>query len=168
GLHIVGVDNDMRGSLFGADGSVQDNLNRLAVDLGGSYSHCPADVRNRETVDGLLRRYGRDVSLVVHTAAQPAHDSTDPLIDWDINATGTANVLEAVRRHAPDAVVVVMSTIKVYGPHPNALPLHEWDTRFEVSGRYADGIDETMSIDGGAHSIFGASKTAADLFAQEY
>jgi CDP-paratose 2-epimerase len=172
GMHCVGIDNDMRGQLFGPDGSVQRNLDWLSLDLGGGYSHSPMDVRSRDGVDGLLRRYGRDVALVVHTAAQPAHDSADPLIDWDINATGTANVLEATRRWAPDAVVVVMSTIKVYGPHPNALRYVETETRYEIDFDYdavwCDGFDESMSIDGGAHSIFGASKTAADLFAQEY
>lgn len=164
GLGVVGVDNDTRGQLFGPDGSVAANLGSLAADVP-TYEHHDLDVRDRDGLDALWRKYGRDVTLVLHTAAQPAHDSADPTIDWDINATGTMNVLEATRRHAPDAVVVVMSTIKVYGPHPNRLPFVELATRFDVDSQ---GIDETMSIDAGTHSVFGASKTAADIMAQEY
>lgn len=170
GLHVVGIDNDMRRFFFGPEGSVQTNLDQLAADLGGGYSHVPVDVRDRDTVDGLLRRYGRDVSLVVHAASQPAHDSQSPLIDWDINATGTANMLDATRRHASGAVFVFLSTIKVYGQEPNELHYQETDTRYErpPGSPWHRGFDESMSIDGGAHSVFGASKTAADIFAQEY
>lgn len=169
GMHCVGIDNDMRGELFGRDGSVRDTLDRLRK--VPSYIHRELDVRDRAGIDRLFGLY-RDVSLVVHCAAQPAHDSADPLVDWDINATGTANVLEATRRYAPDAVFVHLSTIKVYGQQPNALPLVELGTRYDLhpATGYAhrDGIGEDMSIDGSAHSIFGASKTAADLMAQEY
>jgi len=172
GLHVAGIDNDMRGQFFGGDASVQDNLDRLGADLGSGYSHIPADICHRGRVDSVLARYGKDVAVVVHAAAQPAHDYADehPLTDWDINAGGTLNMLEATRRHAPDAVFVYLSTIKVYGPHPNDLPLVEYATRFDLPGglKWTYGIDETMSIDGGPHSLFGASKTAADLMAQEY
>jgi len=172
GMHVVGVDNDMRGRLFGSEASVQPNLDRLMADLGGDYSHVPLDMRNRDGVDAMLSRYGRDISVIVHTAAQPSHDlaDDDPLTDWDINAGGTVNLLHAARRYAPDAVFVHLSTIKVYGPHPNDMPLIEYGTRFDLDAhaRYVGGIDETMSIDGGPHSLFGAGKTAADLMVQEY
>jgi len=172
GLHVVGVDNDMRGQLFGPGGSVQGNLDRLSADLSGWYSHVPLDIRDRDRVEAMLNRYGADVSVVVHAAAQPSHDyaDEDPLKDWDINAGGTVNLLNATRRHAPDAVFVYLSTIKVYGPHPNALPLHELGTRLDLrpgSSGWA-GITEDMPIDGGPHSLFGAGKTAADVMVQEY
>ena len=168
GLDVVGVDNDMRGQLFGPDGSVAGSV---AVLRGlDRYVHYDADVRDHGRLSSILAMTGRDTSLVVHCAAQPAHDSPDPLVDWDVNATGTVNVLDAVRRHAPDAVVVVLSTIKVYGQQPNELHLLDNRTRYEVVTRtaYYDGIDETMSVDGSARSVFGASKLAADLMAQEY
>jgi len=167
GLEVIGVDNDMRGQLFGPDGSTASVVKGLMYDL--PYAHSYIDVRERAAVDNLLAIHGRDVSLVVHCAAQPAHDSPDPMIDWDINAGGTLNVLEAVRRHAPHAVVVHLSTIKVYGQHPNDIPLLDDRTRYEVAGpAYRTGIDETMSVDRSEHGIFGASKLAADLMAQEY
>jgi CDP-paratose 2-epimerase len=133
GMQVVGIDNDMRRFFFGLDGSVQPNLDRLAADLGGDYMHVPMDIRDRAGAGALLRRYGRDVSLVVHAAAQPAHDYADehPLTDWDINAGGTLNLLDATRRHAPGAVFVYLSTIKVYGPHPNLVAMDELETRYE-------------------------------------
>ncbi len=167
GLHVVGIDNDMRKVFFGPDGSVEGNLRHLSQDLGGSYSYVGLDIRDRFGIDKMFARYGRDVSVVIHTAAQPAHDYADehPLTDWDINAGGTLNLLEATRWHSPAAVFVYLSTIKVYGPHPNDIPLTEHETRYEAD---SPGFDETMSIDGGPHSLFGASKTAADVMVQEY
>ena len=172
GLDVVGVDNDMRRYYFGEDGTTADNRCRLQRDLGASYHHEDLDVRDRDGLDRLLRRYGRDVELVVHAAAQPSHDwaAREPMTDFDVNAVGTLNLLEAVRQHAPEAVVIHCSTNKVYGDRPNSLPLVELDTRYEIDDDhpYVQGIAEDMSIDRSLHSIFGASKVAADILVQEY
>jgi CDP-paratose 2-epimerase len=174
GFTIVGLDNDMRGKLFGPEGSTRRNQQELRDDLGDQFTGYNVDIRDREAVAALLLGYRRHVELVIHCASQPSHDGADPLVDWDIDAGGTVNVLEAVRRHCPDALVVHMSTIKVYGPHPNALPYTDGGTRYELDLDYPevrawwDGFHEGMSIDGGPRSVFGASKTAADVMAQEY
>jgi CDP-paratose 2-epimerase len=167
GLDVVGIDNDMRRVFFGPDGSTLDTVADLRRDLGGRYRHHYVDVRNRVAIDRLVRRDGRDITLVVHTAAQPSHDlaDEDPTTDWDINAGGTLNLLDAVRRYAPDAVFVHFSTIKVYGPHPNRVPLADLGTRLDWD---SPGFDETVPIDGGPRSLFGASKTAADVMVQEF
>ncbi len=121
---------------------------------------------------GLFRKRGTEIALVIHCAGQPSHDwaATEPFTDFDVNAGGTLNLLEATRLHAPDATFIFMSTNKVYGDAPNALPLHELETRFEIDAghRYADGIGEDLSIDACLHSVFGASKVAADVMVQEY
>jgi CDP-paratose 2-epimerase len=120
----------------------------------------------------LFERYGAAVEVVVHTAAQPSHDwaAREPFTDFDINAAGTINLLESTRLHAPDAVFIFTSTNKVYGDTPNALPYVELDKRWELEPghRYERGIDETMSIDTSLHTLFGASKVAADVLVQEY
>ncbi len=131
------------------------------------------DIRDRQGVDQLLRQYGKNVSLVVHTAAQPSHDwaAKEPFTDFEINATGTLNLLEGVRQHCPEAVFIFTSTNKVYGDAPNFLPLDEKEKRLEVAAYHAyhsHGIDEGMSIDQCKHSLFGASKVAADVLVQEY
>ena len=172
GLDVVGIDNDMRRYYFGDDGTTVDNRDRLVRDLGRAYHHEDLDVRDRAGLDRLVRHYGRDVELVIHAAAQPSHDwaAREPLTDFDVNAVGTINVLESIRQHAPDAVVIHCSTNKVYGDLPNSLPLVERDTRYEIRAdhAYAQGIPEEMSIDRSLHSIFGASKVAADVLVQEY
>ena len=172
GLHIVGVDNDMRGYFFGEDGSTRSSLDRLADELGSDYTHQDVDIRDRAAMSELFARYGDDVALVVHTAAQPSHDwaAKEPFTDFDVNAGGTLNVLEQVRQHCPEAVVIHCSTNKVYGDLPNALPLVELETRWEIEPghTYEQGIREDMSIDRSLHSIFGASKVAADVLVQEY
>jgi CDP-paratose 2-epimerase len=147
-------------------------VERLRADLGASYRHHDIDIRDRDAVDALVRRHGREIALVVHTAAQPSHDwaAREPATDFDINAVGTLNVLEATRRCAPGAVFIFTSTNKVYGDRPNALPLVELETRWEIEPGhpYEDGILEDMPIDASLHSIFGASKVAADVLVQEY
>lgn len=172
GLEVVGVDNDMRRYYFGREGTTAGNRERLVRELGSSYQHEELDVRDREGLERLLARFGRDIELVIHAAAQPSHDwaAREPLTDFDVNAVGTLNLLEAVRQHAPDAVVIHCSTNKVYGDRPNSLPLAELDTRYEIDDEhpYAQGIPEDMSIDRSLHSIFGASKVAADVLVQEY
>ncbi len=140
--------------------------------LGERYRHTTVDIRDRGGIDGLFAEYGSDISLVIHTAAQPSHDwaAREPFTDFDVNAVGTLNVLEATRLHCPDAVFIFTSTNKVYGDTPNRLPLVEHETRWEIdpTHTYADGIREDMSIDTTLHSIFGASKVAADVMVQEY
>lgn len=172
GLDIVGVDNDMRSVFFGSGASTAWSVERLQDELGSSYTHHALDIRDRDAIDGLLKRYGAGISVVIHTAAQPSHDwaAREPFTDFDINAVGTLNLLEATRTHAPEAVFLFTSTNKVYGDSPNRLPLAEQGTRYEIDPghTYANGIREDMSIDSTLHSLFGASKVAADIVVQEY
>jgi CDP-paratose 2-epimerase len=172
GLSIVGIDNDMRKQFFGPEASTAWNVLRLTSELGEGYTHYEVDIRDRAALAGIFRRFGRDIAVVIHTAAQPSHDWAvrDPFTDFDINAVGTLNVLQNVRDHCPDAPVIHCSTNKVYGDRPNTLPLVELDTRWEVEEGhpYYEGIREDMPIDSCLHSIFGASKVAADVMVQEY
>ncbi|HZQ80535.1 MAG TPA: NAD-dependent epimerase/dehydratase family protein [Gaiellaceae bacterium] len=172
GLTIAGVDNDMRAAFFGPEASTRASRERLEARLGAGYEHHELDIRDREGVAKLFERYGREIELVVHTAAQPSHDwaAREPFTDFDINAVGTLNMLEATRLHAPEAVFIFTSTNKVYGDTPNALPYVELEQRWELEEghRWYGGIDETMSIDTSLHSLFGASKVAADVLVQEY
>jgi CDP-paratose 2-epimerase len=162
----------MRRKFFGDEASTLWNRDRLQHDLGERYRHESIDIRHGDAVDALLARYGASVSLVVHAAAQPSHDwaARDPKTDFAVNAAGTLNLLEAVRRQAPSAVFIFTSTNKVYGDAPNRLPLVEQTTRWEIDPDhpFAGGISETMSIDQSLHSLFGASKVAADMLVQEY
>lgn len=169
---VVGVDNDMRAYFFGSEAStdwaVQQHRESVA-----NYEHVDLDIRDREQVSQLIARYGKDLELIVHTAAQPSHDwaAKEPHVDFDVNAVGTLNLLEATRQHAPDAVFIFTSTNKVYGDTPNSLPLVEHDKRWELDDGhpwFERGIPEEMSIDNSVHSVFGASKLAADIMCQEY
>ncbi|MFM7932584.1 MAG: NAD-dependent epimerase/dehydratase family protein, partial [Pirellula sp.] len=168
GADVVGVDNDMRRVFFGEQGSTRWNLELLRSQTKRFESH-PIDIRDREAIFELIRKHRPE--LVIHCAAQPSHDKAReiPLVDFEVNAVGTLNLLEGVRQHAEDAVVCHMSTNKVYGEAPNEVPLVEQQTRFDYA-RQEDyhGIDETCRIDQTLHSIFGASKTAGDVMAQEY
>jgi CDP-paratose 2-epimerase len=172
GLEIVGIDNNMREIFFGPDGSTEANRKRVQALLGRSYVHHDLDVRDRTGIEGIFKHHGRAIELVIHTAAQPSHDwaAREPYTDFDINAVGTMNVLEATRLNAPEATFIFTSTNKVYGDRPNSLPLVELETRWEIeSGHtYWDGIREEMPIDECLHSLFGASKVAADILVQEY
>jgi CDP-paratose 2-epimerase len=167
GHAIVGVDNNMRADFFGPKGDTSWMLARLKEKT--KFRHVHADIRDRAAMFTLWEEYRPD--LVIHCAAQPSHDlaATRPLDDFDTNAVGTVNLLEATRRYVPESVFILMSTNKVYGDAPNYLPLVEKETRWD----YADpndynGIKETLSIDNNLHSVFGASKVAADVMAQEY
>ena len=172
GLDVIGIDNDMRRQFFGESASTTWNIKRLSEALRTHYSHFDTDVRNRDAILSLFSRHGSAIDLVIHTAAQPSHDwaARHPFTDFDINAVGTLNLLEATRLYAPRAVFVFTSTNKVYGDTPNQLPFIELHTRYEISPShpYADGIPEAMSIDSSLHSLFGASKVAADVLVQEY
>lgn len=172
GLDVVGVDNDMRKVFFGDDSSTAWMATALEEKLGPRYTHRGFDIRDRAAVDELFREYGTDIAVVIHTAAQPSHDwaARDPFTDFDVNAVGTLNMIESTRQHCPDAVFIFTSTNKVYGDTPNRLPLVEQETRWEIdpSHTYHAGIREDMSIDMTTHSLFGASKVAADVVVQEY
>ncbi|MDP6786675.1 MAG: NAD-dependent epimerase/dehydratase family protein [Rhodospirillales bacterium] len=172
GLDVVGVDNDMRKTFFGSEASTAANRRRLETEVG-RYRHVDADIRDEAAMERLFADHKGDIAAVVHAAAQPSHDwaASDPVTDFTINANGTLVLLETARRHCPDAPFLFTSTNKVYGDAPNRLPLVEGETRWELEAGhpYAEhGIDETMSIDGSMHSLFGVSKAAADLMVQEY
>lgn len=172
GYTVIGIDNNMRRTFFGDEASTDWNRQRLEAECGYRYIHHALDIRNAEAIHQLFRQYGKAIELVIHTAAQPSHDwaARDPQTDFSVNANGTLNMLEATRQHAPDAVFIFTSTNKVYGDTPNALPLVEEKLRWEIETDhpYANGIREDMSIDQTLHSLFGASKVAADVLVQEY
>ncbi|MBT8579356.1 NAD-dependent epimerase/dehydratase family protein [Polynucleobacter paneuropaeus] len=169
---IIGIDNNLRKHFFGEDASTNWNVNRLKDSIQ-NYLHYDVDIREQAVVERIFREYGNDIKLVIHTAAQPSHDwaAKDPLMDFTVNANGTLVLLESARIHSSDAVFIHCSTNKVYGDRPNSLPLNELETRYEIDERhpyFQYGIDEGMSIDQSKHSLFGASKAAADLVVQEY
>lgn len=172
GFDIAGIDNDMRAKFFGPEASVAWQNAELTKLLGKAYRHFDFDIRSGDEVDRLFSQHKGSISLVLHTAAQPSHDwaAQDPKTDFGINAAGTLNLLEATRRYAPDAVFIFTSTNKVYGDRPNSLPLVEEETRWEIDRGhpYWQGVREDLSIDGCLHSLFGASKVAADVLVQEY
>ena len=172
GFDVVGLDNNMRSYFFGEDASVEWNAKQLTASLP-RFRHHAVDIRDVSAVNKLFEQLGKDIALVVHCAAQPSHDwaAREPMTDFSINATGTLVMLEATRRFAPNAVFILTSTNKVYGDAPNVLPLIETDRRWELDPAHpwsTHGIDESMSIDQNMHSIFGASKVAADVMVQEY
>ncbi|MDQ3255367.1 MAG: NAD-dependent epimerase/dehydratase family protein [Acidobacteriota bacterium] len=171
GHRVIGIDNDMRRRFFGADASTRWKRDLLVRDYA-NYVHHDSDIRERSAIENIFREYGSEIELVVHTAAQPSHDwaARDPHTDFTVNANGTLMLLEATRQFSPDAVFIFTSTNKVYGDRPNELPLVEQEQRWEIdpSHKYRAGIDESMSIDATKHSLFGASKVAADVMVQEY
>ncbi len=172
GFDVIGIDNNMREYFFGIDGSVVWNTELLKRTLP-HFTHYSTDIRNEKAIQNIFRRYGGSISVVIHTAAQPSHDwaAKEPLTDFSVNATGTLILLEATREFCPNAPFIFTSTNKVYGDTPNYLPLVERKTRWEIDSGHSFfefGIDESMSIDASKHSVFGASKVAADVMAQEY
>jgi CDP-paratose 2-epimerase len=171
-FQVVGIDNNMRQTFFGADASTEWSRRELEATIP-RYVHHDVDIRNQQHIEAVFAEYGTDVKLVIHTAAQPSHDwaANDPYTDFSVNANGTLVLLESTRRYCPEACFIFTSTNKVYGDNPNKLPLVERETRWEVEPGhpYAEhGIDESMSVDHTKHSLFGASKLAADALVQEY
>ncbi len=169
---VIGIDNNLRSYFFGADGSTTWNKNRLEEKYSNFKSY-DIDIRNYENLETVFKEFGKDIKLIIHAAAQPSHDwaAKEPLTDFGVNAVGTLNMLELTRLNCPEAVFIFTSTNKVYGDTPNFLPLVELDKRWEIAEDHAFfqyGIDETMSIDQTKHSVFGASKVAADVMVQEY
>jgi CDP-paratose 2-epimerase len=172
GFDVVGIDNDMRAYFFGPTASTAAQTERLLARYPESFRSLDLDIRDADAIDRVFAGHAGRVELVIHTAAQPSHDwaATEPRTDFAVNATGTLNLLEAARRHAPDATFVFCSTNKVYGDAPNHLPLVELEQRLELpeEHEYFAGIPTSMSIDRSLHSLFGVSKAAADLLVQEY
>jgi CDP-paratose 2-epimerase len=172
GFDVVGLENDLRSSFFGADASTRPVSERLAKRYPDEFRWIELDIRDADGVMNVFREVAGDLELIVHTAAQPSHDwaASDPQTDFGVNANGTLNLLEATRKHKPDATFVFCSTNKVYGDRPNFLPLEELETRLELpeDHEYFGGIPTSMSIDDSMHSLFGVSKAAADLMVQEY
>ena len=169
---IIGMDNNLRQYFFGKEASTDWNRERLIENHPG-YRHYPADITKTDELEPIFKEYGKDIKLIIHTAAQPSHDwaAKEPFLDFAVNANGTLNMLEMTRLHCPEAVFIFTSTNKVYGDNPNYLPLIETETRWEIDSKhpyFKDGIDEYMSIDHTKHSVFGASKVAADIMVQEY
>jgi CDP-paratose 2-epimerase len=169
---IIGIDNNYREVLFGQQASTLWNRDVL-INTVSNYKHYNIDIRDNVSLENLFKEYGADIKLIVHTAAQPSHDwaAKDPFVDFSINANGTLNLLENTRNYCANAVFIFTSTNKVYGDRPNFLPLIELEERWELNENHAyfkNGIDEEMSIDNTKHSLFGASKVAADVLAQEY
>ena len=178
GYKIIGIDNDMRAYFFGEGSSTKDSLESLKSKIN-EYEHYNIDIRDYQKLNEVFSKYSSDIDIVIHTAAQPSHDwaANEPLTDFGINATGTMNMLEVTRLNCPKATFIFTSTNKVYGDTPNYLDLIETDTRWELNketfkynhclGSDAS-INENMSIDNTKHSVFGASKVAADVMCQEY
>jgi CDP-paratose 2-epimerase len=171
GARVVGIDNDMRREFFGPEASTGKTREQLVATVR-NYQHHDVDIRDAGAVMQLFKQQGSNIAAVVHTAAQPSHDwaARDPQVDFGVNANGTLNLLEATRACCPEAPFVFTSTNKVYGDTPNRLPLRELPKRWEIEPghEYDPGISETMSIDYTKHSLFGASKAAADILVQEY
>ena len=172
GFDVTGVENDMRSYFFGPEASTRPQTRRLLETYGAGFRSLEVEIRDADAVDSLFGEHSPGLELVVHTAAQPSHDwaASEPQTDFTINANGTLNLLEATRKHCPDATFVFASTNKVYGDRPNSLPLVENETRLELpeEHEYYDGIPTSMPIDQSLHSLFGVSKAAADLLVQEY
>lgn len=168
GFNVLGLDNNMRAEFFGPKGDTTFNRQRLQATCK-RFSHHTIDIRDRAGIELFFKNHAID--LVIHAAAQPSHDlaASRPFEDFEVNANGTLNLLEATRRHRPEAVFIHVSTNKVYGDGPNFIDLRELETRYDYADdRYEHGIAETFSIDQTKHSLFGASKTAGDVLAQEY
>ena len=171
GLDVVGLENDMRARFFGPEASTAATSAELSANHP-EFHHLDIDIRDAGAVERVFKEHAAKIEVVVHTAAQPSHDwaAREPHTDFDVNANGTLNLLEATRGHAPEAPFIFCSTNKVYGDTPNQLPLEEVPTRLELAEthRYYAGIDTSMSIDLSTNSLFGVSKAAADLLVQEY
>jgi len=170
GYFVLGIDNDMRAYFFGVEASTKWNSSKLISEFPNSYLHFPIDIRDSQQINRIFTEY--EIELIIHAAAQPSHDwaANDPKLDFEINATGTLNLLEAFRTFRPEATFIFTSTNKVYGDTPNTLEFIEQESRWELpeQHKFFNGIDESMSVDASTHSIFGASKLSADILVQEY
>ena len=170
GARVVGIDNDLRAQFFGAEASTKKTRDDLIANVR-DYEHHNIDIRDESAVTEVFKQHRGKIEAIVHTASQPSHDwaAREPQTDFTVNANGTLNLLEAARKFSPEAPFVFCSTNKVYGDTPNRLPLRELEKRYEIAPghEYEPGSSESMSIDYTNHSLFGASKTAADILVQE-
>ena len=171
GFDVVGVDNNLRKFFFGKDGSTTWVKNRLIKNYK-NFRNYETDIRNLNKLNKIFNKYKKNISILIHCAAQPSHDygKNYPIIDFNVNATGTLNLLELTKKYCPNACFIFMSTNKVYGDNPNRLKIYEKTTRWELKqkDKYFKGISESFPIDDCTHSFFGVSKTYADLIVQEY
>ena len=168
---VIGIDNNLRKFFFGEDGSTS-WIKRKIIKENKNYIHHNIDIRNSQALDKLFKRYKNNISLIIHCAAQPSHDygKNYPKIDFNVNATGTLNLLELTKKYCPNSPFIFMSTNKVYGDNPNKLKILEKRTRYELSkkNKFYNGVNEKLSVDDCTHSFFGVSKIYADLIVQEY
>ena len=170
GYSIIGIDNNSRKKFFGDDASVLWNRTKLKESFP-NYQHVNIDIRNAKEINKIFEENKKNIKLIIHAAAQPSHDwaATNPILDFQVNANGTHNLLEATRNYCKDTPFIFTSTNKVYGDTPNQIQFLETQSRYSPkSSKYKFGIDESMSIDQSTHSVFGASKVAADIMVQEY
>ena len=171
GFDVVGIDNNLRNHFFGKDGSTIWVKKKL-LNKHKNFKSNNIDIRNFNSVEKIFKKYKKNISLIIHCAAQPSHDygKKFPILDFNVNATGTLNLLELTKRYCPDSPFIFMSTNKVYGDNPNKLKIIEKSKRWELKEKdtFFKGIDEKFSIDNCTHSFFGVSKTYADLIVQEY
>ena len=171
GFHVLGIDNNFRKKFFGSKGSVLSRKKEL--ELLKKYYHFSYDIRNTKKIEIIFKKYKSKIKSIIHCAAQPSHDwaKNDPLLDFDINARSTLNLLILFKEYCPESSFIYVSTNKVYGDNPNKLDIIEKKNRFELSKKskfFLKGIDESLSIDNCTHSLFGASKLSADLYVQEF
>ena len=171
GFDVIGIDNNLRKFFFGNEGSTNKIKNNL-LKKNKRFRNYNTDIRNYRALETIFKKYKKDILLIIHCAAQPSHDygKNFPILDFNVNATGTLNLLELTKKYSPSAPFIFMSTNKVYGDNPNKLKIIETKTRWELkkNDKYFRGIDEKFSIDNCTHSFFGVSKTYADLIVQEY
>ena len=171
GFEIIGIDNNLRKFFFGKDGSTI-NVKKDLLKKNKRFRNFNLDIRNFNQLEKIFKRYSKNIMIIIHCAAQPSHDygKNYPRIDFDVNASGTLNLLELTKKYCPNSVFIFMSTNKVYGDNPNKLKIIENKTRWELNKNdiYFKGINETFSIDNCIHSFFGASKAYSDLIVQEY
>ena len=171
GFEVIGIDNNLRGFFFGNEGSTKKIKDEL-LKKNKKFKNYNTDIRNYSALEKIFTKYKKNISLIIHCAAQPSHDYAKnfPILDFNINATGSLNLLELTKRYCPKAPFIFMSTNKVYGDNPNKLKISEKKNRWELNknDKYFKGINEKFSIDDCTHSFFGVSKTYADLIVQEY
>ena len=171
GFEVIGIDNNLREFFFGKEGST-DWIKKKLYENNKKFKNFDIDIRNYDNLKKIFSKYKKNLKLIIHCAAQPSHDygKNHPIIDFNVNATGTLNLLELTKKYCPDSPFIFMSTNKVYGDNPNKLKIIETKSRWELkkTDKLYKGIDETFSIDNCTHSFFGVSKTYADLIVQEY
>jgi CDP-paratose 2-epimerase len=171
-FYVIGLDNNYRKLFFGINGSVNKRVNYLKKKYERNYLHVNCNINNKNIINNIFKKFNKKICAVIHSAAQPSHDwaKQNPLLDFNVNAVGTLNLLEHFRIYSPKASFIYLSTNKVYGDNPNFLKIREYKTRYDLDkkDKYYSGIDEKFNIDDTKHSLFGASKLSADITVQEY